>query len=192
MKKIALALVLAAASVLPASASTLLLSFDYNGNSYSLWESAGISWDQAQAESVALGGNLATFTTEAETLAVYNAFIGNSFFNIYAGQGGQAWLGARPADGSSSTTDPLNWSWVTGEAWTAFDAANFAAGEPNGDSSGLAINRFGTSFWNDDTYVGGYIAEVSSQRVPDAASTLMLMLGTLAVFGAARRKLQQS
>ena len=55
-----------------------------------------------------------------------------------------------------------NWKWVTGAAWTADDANNFSTGEPNGDSEGLAINRYGTFTFNDEGgHVGGYIVEIA-------------------------------
>ncbi len=164
---------------------------NYNGHQYSLYEAPGITWADASAAAAGVSSNsyLAVFGDLGETESVYAGLIGNGFFTTTTSQSGQAWLGARPADGSSSTTDPNNWAWTNGETWTAFNALNFAPGEPNGDSSGLAINRYGSSMFNDEGgFVGGYIVE-SAVRVPEGGSAVALMgiaIGGLAFF---RRKL---
>jgi hypothetical protein len=80
---------------------------------------------------------------------------------------------------------------VDGEPWTAFDAGNFAAGEPSGDSDGLTLNRYGAPTWNDDSSTGGFIVEVNSTPVPDSGSTLALLTGACAAVGAFRRKFRQ-
>jgi hypothetical protein len=148
----------------------------YGGHTYELW-GGNLSWSAAEAAAVSDGGYLAVLTTSGETTAVYSALIVPSILSA-GGEGNQAWLGGQTADGSGSTTSPNNWVWVTGETWTAFDAGNFAGGEPNGDSEGLAINRFGTSQWNDEGgFVGGYIVEING--APDSGSTLALMATAL-------------
>lgn len=189
MKKILPTLALAIAGFLltglTASADPIA-STTYGGHTYDLYAAPGLSWSDAQAAAVLEGGYLAVLTDAAENTAVYDALIGTAFFNIFAGQGGQAWLGGFTADLSGTTTDPFNWAWVTGEAWTAFNAANFAAGEPNGDSSGLAINRFGNATYNDDTYTGGYIVEKNS--VPDSGMTIALLGLSLSCLAFFRRK----
>jgi len=174
---------------LSASAQTYVTSTAYGGHTYELWSDSGIDWSDAETDAVADGGYLAVLTTAAETTAVYNGLIGNGFFTQTGGQGYSAWLGATPADGSSSTTDPNNWAWVDGETWTAFDVNNFAGGEPSGDSEGLTINRYASSQWNDDTSTGGFIVEINS--VPDSGSTLMLLTGACATVGAFKRKFRK-
>ena len=169
-----------AASAAPIATTT------YGGHTYDLYAAPGLSWNDAEAAAVADGGYLAVLTDAAETSAVYGALIGTGFFQPQNSQATEAWLGGYTADRSGSTQNPLNWAWVTGEAWNAFDAANFGAGEPNGDSSGLAINRFGNSTFNDDTYVGGYIVERNS--VPDGATTLALLGLSLSALACFRRK----
>ena len=179
--------------------STLVNSTSYNGHTYDLFDSLDISWQDAKAAAVADGGYLATLTDSSETTAVYGAFIGTGFFTANDGQQYQAWLGGYTTDSGFTTTNPSAWAWTTGEAWTAFDAGNFAIGEPNGDSSGLSINRFGTPKWNDESgRVGGYIVEhnphnnvdndVVTHAIPDSASTLALLSGSFALLGAFRRK----
>lgn len=146
----------------------------YGGHTYELFQASGISWADAEAAAVADGGYLAVLTTSGETTSVYDALINNGFFQQTSSTAVEAWLGATPAVGTS-TTDPNNWKWVDGEAWTAFDAGNFANGEPNGDpNSGLAINRYGSFAFNDEGgTVGGYIVEINS--VPDGGLTALLL-----------------
>jgi len=166
---------------LDASGQTYITSTTYDGHTYQLW-SDNLPWATAEADAAADGGYLAVLTTAAETTAVYNGLIGNSFFTQPGGEANQAWLGGYTADGSGHTTDPNDWAWVTGEAWTAFDAGNFAPDEPNGDSEGLTMNRYGTSQWNDEgTLVGGFIVEKNS--VPDACSTRILLVGACVMMG---------
>jgi hypothetical protein len=127
-------------------------------------------------------------TDSAEIKAVYNGLIGTGFFQPVAGQSTEAWLGATPKDGTFSTTSNQNWKWVTGESWTADDASNFGAGEPNGDSTGLAINRYGNFQFNDEGgSVGGYIVEKNS--VPDGGSTVALLGAAMGAIAFVRRKI---
>ncbi len=175
------------------SASAQIATTSYGGNTYQLWANYGITWSAAEAAAVTDGGTLAVLSTSAQTTAVYDAFIGTGFFTTAADQAAEAWLGRAAADGSSSTTDPNNWAWVTGAAWNAFDVGNFDPGEPNGDSEGLAINRIGTAQWNDESgLVGGYIVELPGvSSVPDSGSALMLLGGALGALGLMRRKLSK-
>ena len=161
-----------------------------NGHTYELWASSGISWVDANALATGPGSYLATFTSQAETDAVYGSLIGSGFFQAVNGQANEAWLGGFTTDPNQSTTNPNAWAWVTGEQWTAFDAGNFGPGEPKGDSTGLAINRFGTTAWNDESGpVGGYIVEKESARIPDSASTLALPGSACTALAVFRRKL---
>jgi hypothetical protein len=170
----------------------------YGGDTFELFDNNGISWSTAEANAVADGGTLAVLTSTAQIEAVYNGLINNGFFQG-GGSGSQdveAWLGATPADGSSSTLSANNWEWVTGAAWTVDDAENFAAGEPNGDSDGLAINRYGTFTFNDEGgHVGGYIVELGRDgnvgTVPDASSTLPLFGMSLAGLAAFARRFKK-
>ena len=175
------------------SASALPIAItSYGGNTFELFAGDGTSWSDAEADAISDGGTLAILTTSAQIQAVYNGLINNGFFQG-GGDGSQdveAWLGATTADGSASTTNPWNWKWVTGAAWTADDANNFGPGEPNGDSEGLAINRYGTFTFNDEGgHVGGYIVEIQGRQVPDGGSTLMLLGAALGSIGMIRRKL---
>ncbi len=165
--------------------ATLVASTTYNGHSYELWDELDISWAGANLAASMGGGYLAVLTDEAETVAVYSSLIGNGFFTANDGQQYQAWIGGYTTAGGFSTTDATAWAWVTGEAWNIFATENFAPLEPNGDSSGLSINRFGTSEWNDESgRVGGFIVE---KDVPDAGSSLVLLGASFALLAAYRR-----
>jgi hypothetical protein len=169
---------------------TYIASTSYDGNTFSLWANpgSGTTWASDEAFAVSRGGYLAVLPDSATIQAVYAGLINNGFFQPVAGQAEEAYLGAVPANGSDSTTDPNNWAWVNGTLWSTADADNFNAGEPNGDSDGLAINRYGTFTFNDESgLVGGFIAE--NINVPDGGSTVMLLGGALGLVGVMRRKL---
>jgi len=175
------------ASGINASAATFVASTTYNGHTYELWASRAILWADAKAEAIAQGGYLATLTTLQETLAVYDSFIGDDFFTANDGPQYQAWLGGYTTAPNQTTRDPTAWAWVTGEAWSAFDISNFGPGEPNGDSTGLTINRYGTPQWNDEGgLVGGYIVEKGA--VPDSGSSVALLGGVFATVALLRRR----
>jgi hypothetical protein len=176
-------------AAMSSASAALIGQTTYNGHMYELYQDAGISWTAAQANATSAGGYLAVLTDATEIQTVYNSLIGAGFFQPVAGQSTEAWLGATPADGSFSTTSNLNWKWVTGEAWTADDAANFGAGEPNGDSTGLAINRYGNFQFNDEGgAVGGYIVEKNG--VPDGGSTVAMLGAAMGAVAFVRRKVK--
>ena len=175
--------------------ATPLATTTYGGDTFSLYAAPGISWSAAEDAANVDGGYLAILPDQATIEAVYNGLIGNGFFTANAGQQFEAYLGAVPADGSYSTSDANNWSWVTSVPpsgpvasvvpWTVGD--NFHSGEPNGDSEGLAINRYGTYEFNDEGgYVGGYIVEIPG--VPDSDSALAMLGASFLTIGAIRRK----
>ncbi len=185
----AVALATATASAASVKESTAV----YGGHTYELWSSLDIAWDAAVLEAQDAGGYLAVLTTQEETEAVYNAFKGIGFFQEQMAQETSAYLGGYAIDDSgariTSTTDPNAWAWVTGEAWTAFNSGNFGDEEPNGDSEGLSINRYGNTLFNDESgLVGGYIVEKNG--VPDSGSTLALLGGAFTLLGALSRKLR--
>jgi hypothetical protein len=191
-----------AAVVGTASANSPIATYSYGGDTFYLYAAPGATWNADETAANANGGYLAILPNQTTIEAVYNGLINNGFFQSgIASQAVEAYIGAVPADGSSSTTSALNWSWVTTPQayngtpvtsvvpWTV--GANFNPGEPNGDSLGLAINRYGTYTFNDEgSYTGGYIEEKSSgNAVPDGGLTsAMLGLG-VAGLGVLRRRL---
>ena len=95
-------------------------------------------WTAANARAMAIGGHLATLTTQAEAM----------FAVPHGGLG--AWLGGlAPANQGCSTAA---WRWITGEPWTF---SHWAPGEPgNCGEIGLAFAAWGgySGRWN-NTYL---------------------------------------
>jgi hypothetical protein len=122
------------------------VSWSGNGHFYDVVSVPGtISWEDANAAALAVGGYLATITSQAENdfafLLVNNA-------TYWHGSSGP-WLGGYQ---SPATNQPdANWHWVTGEAW---NYTNWQIGQPN-DAGGKAEDKlqFGfaprVSTWND-------------------------------------------
>ena len=136
-----------------------------NGHQYQFVSAAGISWADANA-AVPAGWYLATLTSQAENQWVYdNAVVPNTQ--------AEAWLGAfAPANRNPPSA---GWQWVTGEPW---NYTAWSSGEPNnsdGMETGLAINRYGNSGWNDEGcclgFVGGYVIETNA--APCAAPVVL-------------------
>ena len=104
-----------------------------------------MSWTDGEAACRAIGGHLATATSEAE----------NSFLYKWMGEGCVCWLGA--------SRDPAgHWQWVTGEpfAWS-----HWAEGEPSNTNDQEHFINFGNStltffrkgsFWNDHSDSGEF------------------------------------
>ena len=99
---------------------------NYNGHSY--YRSTGsMTWTNAKAACLNMGGHLVTVTTAAE-----NTFI----FNLWP----SGWIGL---------TDEVTegqWRWVTGET---FSWANWNGGEPNNSNNEDYIQFVGGGKWND-------------------------------------------
>ncbi|MBE9028300.1 right-handed parallel beta-helix repeat-containing protein [filamentous cyanobacterium LEGE 11480] len=119
--------------------------FFYNGRTYQL-TSAELSWEEARAEAIALGGKLVTINDAAEESWLRQTF----------GQTERFWLGLndRNAEG--------NFTWTGGEQSGYF---NWVPGEPNNlQSDGapltgedyVVMNWFSDGRWNDmpDSYGG--------------------------------------
>ncbi len=107
--------------------------YTYNGNQYRLTNAAK-TWDQAQSEAQAAGGNLVTINDSAEETWLKQTFGSNEGF----------WLGLtdRRVEGQ--------FEWVNGETSTY---RNWAPGEPNnynGDQDYGVMNFGGNRQWDDD------------------------------------------
>ena len=130
----------------PGLASANPVSWSGNGHFYDVISVSGtISWEDANAAALAVGGYLATITSQAENDFVF-LLVNNATY--WHGSSGP-WLGGYQ---SPATNQPdANWHWVTGEAW---NYTNWQIGQPN-DSGGKAEDKlqFGfaprVSTWND-------------------------------------------
>lgn len=107
-------------------ADSARFSFDGHSYQYISFNSAAHTWDESNAMATALGGYLATITSQAE-----NDFITNNIIpgHLIAGLSG-AFIG-----GTDAGHEGL-WTWATGpEAGQAFQYTHWAPGEPNGNTS---------------------------------------------------------
>ena len=152
----------------------------YNGSSYKVVESPGISWTDAKTAAEGRSTRnqacyLATLTSQAENDFVEQLRLG-------AGLGGvsQVYLGGKQIP-SPDTAEPAgDWFWLikgsetnperitnaNGSRATPSTWVNWASGEPNnsGGESYLTIGRFNTGQWNDepvdrDGTIAGYVVE---------------------------------
>jgi hypothetical protein len=106
------------------------------------------TWQNSEAEAIALGGHLTTINDQAEQDWVF------STFGSYGGTNFSLWIGLRKASGEN------DFQWANGNPFTY---TNWFAGEPNNGGSGPDAgiedyvhmektgNGFGTppGFWND-------------------------------------------
>jgi hypothetical protein len=147
----------------------------YNGNLFEVVDNVSvITWEDAQADAVLLGGHLAVITDAAENTFVYN-LIGSS---------ATVWFGGRNPTGPDVSS--ANWSWVNGETWSYAPWAT-AQGQPDGAEGYPDYTLFwsaGGSNWGDAgdpwaTTSGNAHEYVVEVPVPEAstivAGALMLL-----------------
>jgi hypothetical protein len=132
-----------------------------NGHAYlGVSEPGTVNWTSARAAAEALGGHLATITSQAEANFI-NA-------NLALDRG---WLGGYQDRTAPDFTEPAGgWRWITGEAWSF---TNWRGAEPNESRQILEdfVESVRNSGWNDhpDWYgvIPGYYVEF-----PAAANVL--------------------
>ena len=96
-----------------------------------------VDWFNAKSLCEAVGGHLATITSQGEA----------NFVSTLLGNVNKYWLGGFQPDGSTEPSS--NWQWVTGESWIY---TNWRTGEPNnngGDEKFLEIQYPPSPGWND-------------------------------------------
>lgn len=134
-----------------------------------------VDWHVAKAEAESLGGYLATITSAAENMFVFDVSLAQNGWDSSTPSG--PYLGAsKQADGS--------FAWVTGEA---FEYANWLPGEPSSGSWEPYLHMLGgppgttapNPFWNDiDGTQITAMFEFNSQPVPGpAAISVMFAIG---------------
>lgn len=164
----------------------ILDSSTYNGSDYHLVGNsggAGITWTDAQAFAVTLGGNLATINDQAE----------NDHLGTLWGGVNSLWIGL------NDVNTPGQFEWVSGEPVTF---TNWDGNEPNNSGGNEqyvhlwdGILRPGNQTWNDlanETSVFGRplygVVEIPTNEIPEPRTIAAFSLVALAGFLYYRRR----
>ncbi|MCH7547489.1 MAG: hypothetical protein IID30_13900 [Planctomycetes bacterium] len=90
---------------------------------------AGISWTDADAMAISLGGHLATLTSLEENDWVFNNIVNDPSLWTFNADAKGPWIGGFQNPASPSYSEPNGgWEWVTGEAW---GFTNWMSGQPD-------------------------------------------------------------
>lgn len=158
-----------------------------NGHFYDIIVTPLQSWVDSKAQAEAMGGYLASITSQAENDWLWSAFSIGSTPSYWAQTG--PWPGYDgPVFGAYRTSGNV-WTWVSGEAW---DWSNFNWSMGSGEAGAQFIAN--SPYWDDigvngGTSAGGnyaFIVEFDANPVP-APGTALLGLGALGLWARRRR-----
>ena len=132
-----------------------------NRHKYKKVEKYGLTWDQAQAECVAMGGYLACITS-ADELEFVMSYVGGVKSGLWLG-------GERDLDSPNPTHPSEDWRWVSGEPfeyynWDRPECGGYNSEPNNAGAESKLIFWSNTGLWNDLSAtntgsVTGYICE---------------------------------
>lgn len=153
-----------------------------NGHSYYLLDPS--SWQDAEAQAIALGGHLASINDAAEQNWVFSAF------GTFGGVDRGLWIGL------SDQASEGNFVWTSGEPLTY---TNWIAGQPDnfaGSENWVHLMKGNIGYvpgeWNDLTspnvIFSGFEPIQGVVEVPEPGTLLLAALGALGLLIAARRK----
>jgi hypothetical protein len=137
------------------------------------------TWDAANADALATGGDLAAITSAEENAAVFALVDQSQYWNGGSGP----WIGGWQPSGSDEPAG--GWLWTTGDRFTY---SNWAPGEPNNSGDENRIQFFSTAgraaTWNDASSSALPVAYVREKKPlnyhPTDQITFHPMLGPLA------------
>lgn len=166
--------------------------FTANGHSYAAYTTnTVITWYQAYEAAKAMGGYLATFTSDAEWQAVETNLLTNA--NGFNTNG--AWIGFCKysySAGPAINPDP-ELKWITGEqpgtdytagGTTAVRKINwFASGEPNNSNGGEGfVHLYGSNSSNGSKTVNGYVSTHAWNDMPANSGNMLHAGGFIVEF----------
>jgi hypothetical protein len=135
-----------------------------NGHWYQFIPDLTVDWTTASQRAAALGGHLATITSQAENDFIFNHLNAVSGYVGHPNELRGPFVGAYQDLAAADHSEPRGgWRWVTGEAWAEGNWDDYGHGEPNNTcgcsdpEDVLTIdNRLGVCVWNDSPAAGQY------------------------------------
>jgi len=126
----ALGIALSLSSASAARAYTNIVSFTYDGNSYAAYNnSSPITWSEARAYALSVGGDLVSLDTPAENGAVFAQIQYTIFPNLWTSVPGSLSIGPYIGLFQPNASDvQTGWQWVDGSLLTS---ASWYSGQPD-------------------------------------------------------------